>query len=224
MRRALLQRGVVVRNGCGSEDLDRHERHRPGEPSRPGIDRLVHPRDVTHLWAIVAAALVGFAGKSWLPVTASASGWRQADPIIGVVITVAILGVLRSAVRQVGTRLMDAVDPDLVDQAAAAVTSVEGIDDVRELRIRWIGTPCAPKPTSPSTLTSRSPRHTTSPTTPKPTYSTGSDDSPPPPSTPVPTGRTNCNHPPGKSRRAVLRFVKHAHGLRCSLTGHARQS
>jgi hypothetical protein len=28
-----------------------------------GIDRLVHPRDVTHLWAVVAAALVGFAGN-----------------------------------------------------------------------------------------------------------------------------------------------------------------
>ena len=68
-----------------------------------------------------------------------ALGWRQADPIIGLGITVAILGVLRSAVRQVGARLMDAVDPALVDQAIAAVTSVEGIDGVRELRIRWIG-------------------------------------------------------------------------------------
>jgi len=68
-----------------------------------------------------------------------ALGWRQADPVVGLVITVAILGVLRSAVRQVGARLMDAVDPALVDQAAAAVTSVTGIDHVRELRIRWIG-------------------------------------------------------------------------------------
>ena len=40
-----------------------------------------------------------------------ALGWPAADPIIGLVITVAILGVLRSAVRQVGARLMDAVDP-----------------------------------------------------------------------------------------------------------------
>ena len=68
-----------------------------------------------------------------------ALGWRQADPIIGLLITVAILGVLRSAVRQVGARLMDAVDPGLVDQATAAVISVTGIDSVRELRIRWIG-------------------------------------------------------------------------------------
>jgi divalent metal cation (Fe/Co/Zn/Cd) transporter len=47
--------------------------------------------------------------------------------------------VLRSAVGQVGARLMDAVDPDLVDQAITAVTSVAGIDAVRDLRIRWIG-------------------------------------------------------------------------------------
>ena len=68
-----------------------------------------------------------------------AIGWRAADPVIGLVITVAILGVLRSAVRQVGARLMDAVDPALVDQATAAVASVAGVRDVRELRIRWIG-------------------------------------------------------------------------------------
>ena len=34
---------------------------------------------------------------------------------------------------------MDAVDPDLVDQARAAVTSVAGIEHIQELRIRWIG-------------------------------------------------------------------------------------
>jgi len=68
-----------------------------------------------------------------------ALGWRQADPIIGLVITVAILGVLRSTVRQIGARLMDAVDPALVDQATAAVISVAGIAGVRDLRIRWIG-------------------------------------------------------------------------------------
>jgi len=34
---------------------------------------------------------------------------------------------------------MDAVDPGLVGQATAAVTSVEGITGVRDLRIRWIG-------------------------------------------------------------------------------------
>ena len=68
-----------------------------------------------------------------------ASGWRQADPVVGLVITVAILGVLRSAVRQVGARLMDAVDPQLVAQAVAAVAEVDGVLAVDALRIRWIG-------------------------------------------------------------------------------------
>ena len=35
--------------------------------------------------------------------------------------------------------MTDAVDPDLVDQATAAVSSVTGITGVRDLRIRSIG-------------------------------------------------------------------------------------
>ena len=68
-----------------------------------------------------------------------ALGWQRADPIVGLLITIAILGVLRSAIMQIGARLMDAVDPGLVDHAAAAVLSVHGVQGVRELRIRWIG-------------------------------------------------------------------------------------
>ena len=49
-----------------------------------------------------------------------AVGWAGADPIIGLFISVAILGVLRSAARQVGDHLMDGVAPDLVNQAIAA--------------------------------------------------------------------------------------------------------
>jgi cation diffusion facilitator family transporter len=68
-----------------------------------------------------------------------AAGWQQADPIVGLLIALAILGVLRQALIQVGARLLDAVDPALVDQAHAAITSVPEVRAVRELRIRWIG-------------------------------------------------------------------------------------
>lgn len=68
-----------------------------------------------------------------------ALGLPWADPVVGLLITVAILGVLRSAVKQVGARLMDAVDPAIVDQATAAIKTVDGVQEVRELRIRWIG-------------------------------------------------------------------------------------
>lgn len=138
------------------------------------IDRLRNPQDVTHLWAVAVAALVGFAGNEIVAryrivvgrrigsaalvadglhartdgltslavlvgVIGVALGWPRSDAVIGLVITVAILGVLRSAVRQVGARLLDAVDPALVDQATAAVASVPAVLAVRDLRIRWIG-------------------------------------------------------------------------------------
>jgi cation diffusion facilitator family transporter len=72
-------------------------------------------------------------------VIGTALGWKQADPVVGLVITVAILGVLRSALRQVGARLMDAVDPGLVDQAQAALLEVPGVQSVADLKLRWIG-------------------------------------------------------------------------------------
>jgi cation diffusion facilitator family transporter len=68
-----------------------------------------------------------------------ALGLPWADPVVGLLITVAILDALRSAVKQVGARLMDAVDPTIVDQATTAISSVEGVRQIRELRIRWIG-------------------------------------------------------------------------------------
>jgi len=69
----------------------------------------------------------------------AAVGWRWADPVVGLLITGAILGVLRGAVVTVGARLLDAVDPGLVRAATAAVGAVPGVAGVRELRIRWIG-------------------------------------------------------------------------------------
>ena len=55
-----------------------------------------------------------------------AAGWPLADPLVGVAITVAIVVVLRGAVRDVFARLMDAVDPVLLDQAEAALGGTAG--------------------------------------------------------------------------------------------------
>jgi cation diffusion facilitator family transporter len=82
-------------------------------------------------------------GLTSLAVVASAAGvaagWTWVDAAVGLVITVVILGVLRAAVLQVGARLMDAVDPALVDQATEAIARIPKISQVRTLRIRWIG-------------------------------------------------------------------------------------
>jgi divalent metal cation (Fe/Co/Zn/Cd) transporter len=98
-----------------------------------------------------------------------AAGWQQADPVIELIIAVAILTVLRSEVRQVGARLMDAVDTGLVTQARAAVAFVDGVRSVDELGIRWLGhqlraevavtvESAAPAPTPAATSTPSSPR------------------------------------------------------------------
>lgn len=68
-----------------------------------------------------------------------AVGWTWADPVIGLLITLAIVGVLRSAVRQVGDRLMDAVDPSLVARARDAILTVDGVVAIDSLRMRWVG-------------------------------------------------------------------------------------
>jgi cation diffusion facilitator family transporter len=68
-----------------------------------------------------------------------ALGLHWADPVIGLLITAAILIVLRDAAREVYRRLMDAVDPALVDTAEAALRDTEGVLDVGAVRLRWIG-------------------------------------------------------------------------------------
>src|SRR5579859_7943373 len=68
-----------------------------------------------------------------------ALGWQIADPIVGLVITLAILAVVRNAARDIYRRLMDAVDPALVDQVSAILAGIDGIDSVEAVRIRWVG-------------------------------------------------------------------------------------
>ena len=68
-----------------------------------------------------------------------ALGFPLADPIIGLLITVAILAILRTAVRDVFRRLLDAIDPDLVDAAEAALVAEPGVTAVRSVKMRWIG-------------------------------------------------------------------------------------
>ncbi|MFJ3803218.1 cation diffusion facilitator family transporter [Streptomyces sp. NPDC090088] len=69
----------------------------------------------------------------------AALGWQLADPIVGLAITAAIALVLRDAAREVFRRVMDAVDPELVDRAERALREVPGVRAVGELRLRWIG-------------------------------------------------------------------------------------
>lgn len=69
----------------------------------------------------------------------AALGWRWADPVVGLAIAAAILMVTWGAGKQVLARLMDAVDPALVEQATAALRGVDGVVSVDRVRMRWVG-------------------------------------------------------------------------------------
>jgi cation diffusion facilitator family transporter len=66
------------------------------------------------------------------------AGFPIADPIVGLLITVAILFVLRGAARDIWHRLMDAVDPEIVDRLETAA-HLYGVEEVNDLRVRWLG-------------------------------------------------------------------------------------
>ena len=68
-----------------------------------------------------------------------AVGWEWADAVVGLAISAAILVVLVQAARSVGERLMDAVDPQLVTQAEEVAAGVPEVQEVTELRMRWLG-------------------------------------------------------------------------------------
>ena len=68
-----------------------------------------------------------------------AAGAPVADPAVALGITAVITIVLLGTVRQVYRRLMDSVDPELVDKVEAVLRASPGIEDVDVVRIRWVG-------------------------------------------------------------------------------------
>lgn len=66
-------------------------------------------------------------------------GFPLADPIVGLLISAAILVLLWGAIRSIGRRLMDGIEPELVDRAHAALENTPGVLSVEQLQMRWIG-------------------------------------------------------------------------------------
>ena len=67
------------------------------------------------------------------------AGVPRADPLIGIVISIAIAVLLIGAARDVGRRLLDGVDPELIYRAEQAIAAVPGIVAVDQVRMRWTG-------------------------------------------------------------------------------------
>jgi cation diffusion facilitator family transporter len=138
------------------------------------VMRFFEPRPVKLLWAVAAAALIGFAGNECvarfrikigreinsaaleadghharvdgltsLGVLLSALGIRlgyaAADPVIGILITAAIVRIVWDVGKTVLMRLLDGVDPDLTEEIQSAARRAVGVEEITEVRARWIG-------------------------------------------------------------------------------------
>lgn len=66
-------------------------------------------------------------------------GFPLADPIIGLLITITIFGIVWQSARAVVTRMLDGVDPDIVEEARHAAGHVAGVHAVERVKARWIG-------------------------------------------------------------------------------------
>ncbi len=138
------------------------------------IQRLFDPPEISFLWAVAAAALVGFAGNeavalfrikvgkeigsaalvadglharvdglTSLAVLVGAIGvWLGAplaDPIVGLVITIAIFRIVIESGKSVISRLLDGVEPEVIDEVRSVLNSTDGVEEVTEIRVRWLG-------------------------------------------------------------------------------------
>lgn len=138
------------------------------------IERLIYPQEVSFLWAVAAASLVGFIGNELvarlrinvgkeigsaalvadgmhartdgltsLAVFIGAAGvflgFPLADPIIGLIITVMIFWIVWDSAKTIVTRLLDGVDPEVPDEIRHTATHVEGVIEITDVKVRWLG-------------------------------------------------------------------------------------
>ncbi|MGB7787538.1 cation diffusion facilitator family transporter [Methanoregula sp.] len=66
-------------------------------------------------------------------------GFPLADPIIGLIITIAIFWIVWDSVKTIFTRLLDGVDPVITDEIRYTADHVEGVAEITDVKVRWLG-------------------------------------------------------------------------------------
>lgn len=61
------------------------------------------------------------------------------DPIIGLIITVVILFIVKDSAKVILTRLLDGIDPHIIDAIEKIAADVDGVIHVSDIRARWSG-------------------------------------------------------------------------------------
>lgn len=81
---------------------------------------------------LTSLAVLLAAFGSWL-------GFPLVDPIIGLLIGIAILFITWDASKRIWYRLMDAVEPEMVGEMEMVANISPGVQSIERLRLRWVG-------------------------------------------------------------------------------------
>lgn len=138
------------------------------------INRLIHPRTIEYIWAVIVASIIGFLGNEAVAIFrikvgkeigsaaliadgyhARVDGWTSlavlfgalgvwfgyplADPLVGLLITVAIFWIVWQSGKEIFIRMLDGVDYDTLEEIEHTAGHVAGVVGVSEIRARWIG-------------------------------------------------------------------------------------
>lgn len=66
-------------------------------------------------------------------------GYPLADPLVGLFITAVIFRIVWESGRAVFIRLLDGIDPEVIDEVRHVATETTGVCGVTEVRVRWLG-------------------------------------------------------------------------------------
>ncbi len=123
----VIAAGIV--GALGNELVARY-RIRVGEEI--GSEALItdgrHARtDALTSLAVVAAGIGAALEAEWV------------DPVAGLVVAGVILWLLVSSARRMSRRVLDGIEPEILDEVEATIRTVAGVRDVTDLRVRWHG-------------------------------------------------------------------------------------
>jgi cation diffusion facilitator family transporter len=66
-------------------------------------------------------------------------GFPLADPLIGILIAFAILRITWNAMKAMWYRMMDAVEPEVIDEVVRTASRMDGVYNILDVQGRWVG-------------------------------------------------------------------------------------
>ncbi len=77
--------------------------------------------------AVVAAGIGALFDVAWV------------DPVAGLIVAAAILWILVRSTRRIARRVLDGIEPEIVDDVESTILGVPGVRGITDVRVRWHG-------------------------------------------------------------------------------------